>query len=168
MNEQELVVALVDLIDSSDRERLLRTLAINVASQVLVMAAKVDKCPVPLPLIELPLADGELMPQHGVDSDELVASFLQHVRPRHEAHAYLDDHWNFIWEHAWPEGLAHVVLGPERHDKYAAADLLAEIHRVAEEIGLPEPPGFELADLETFVADWRRSFLQVLAEIKAG
>jgi hypothetical protein len=155
--DAEFVAALLSLVDAGTRHRLVIDLAERVARDVLVAAADIGIVPVPIPLDD----DG------AVDSHGLVESFLEDIRPSHEAHDYLDDYWNFIWEHAWPEGIADAVLGSQEFDSYAAAELMQEIERRAEDIGLTEPPPFNSDDLEDFVKQWRSSFIDELSKARA-
>ncbi|GEM_PF-3240087 len=156
--DAEFAASLLSLVDDSIRHQLLMEMAKRVANIVLVSAADADEPPIPIPLCD----DG------AVDTTALVESFLEDVRPPHEGHAYLDDHWNFIWEQAWPEGIADAVLGSEAFDCYAAADLMEEVERQAEDIGLPEAPSFDVDDLEDFVKTWRSRFIDELSKVKAG
>ena len=154
----EFVAALLGLLDSGTHQLLLTELGVRIASDILVAAADVGKALVPIPVED----------NGTVDSNALVDSFLQHVRPSHDAHDYLDDYWNFIWEAAWPEGIWYAVLGSAANDGFMAVELMNEIERKADEIGLTEPPPFEAEDLEIFIAEWRKAFLIGLAEVAAN
>ena len=154
----DFVTELIALVDSGVQHQLLVDFATRIASDILVAAAHAGIAPVPIPVDD----DG------AVDSRELVELFLQDVRPSHEAHDYLDDYWNFIWEAAWPEGLAYALLGTSTIDGFMAAELMGEIERQAEEIGLSESPPFDAVDLEVFIAKWRRKFVSALAKLAAG
>lgn len=154
-NDAEYVAELLRLVDDPTRHRLMRELAVQVATITLLAAADAERAPVEIPLSD----DGT------VDSGELIETFLTYVRPNHEAYDYLDDHWNFIWERAWPEGIADAVLGTSEYDRFAAADLMETIEWQAEDIGLPEGPPFDADDLEAFVADWRGKFVSSLARL---
>lgn len=156
-SDSTLVAALMRLVDVERRHQLLTELSERVATDVLVSAAEAGNSRIPIP-----------MGEDGVDSRELVESFLQAVRPQHAAHDYLDDYWAFIWEDAWPEGVADAVLGSVEFDRHAAADLMEAIDRRADEIGLAEPPPFDADDMEAFVKEWRARAIEELAKLKGS
>lgn len=146
---------MLGLLDAGGRHRLLVDLAVRLAGDVLVAAEESGDLSIPIPFGEA-----------GVDKGELVDVFLKQVRPPHDAHDYLDDDWNFIWEDAWPESVADAILGSVEFDGYAAAELMGAIERKAEDIGLPEPPWFDADDLESFIRQWRSRALKELARLK--
>lgn len=153
--DSAMVAALLGLLDAGGRHRLLVDLAESLASDILVAAAEAGDSSIELPFGE-----------DGIDKGELVENFLQQVKPPHDGHAYLDDHWNFIWHDAWPEGVADAILGSVESDGHAAAELMAAIEHKANDIGLPEPPWFDADDLELFIKQWRSRAVQELARLK--
>lgn len=153
--DQDFAATLLALADDETRDRLIHMIAEQVA--VPILEKKAHLAGYSLDFNED--SDGRL------EAAPLVESFVAELQPSHDVYQHIHDEWHFIWEYAWTDGRAKVVLGSAAGDEAAAENLMMWVDELATRSSYAIRPDFPVRSYSDFIKEWRAKFVAELSRL---